>query len=231
MVRCSKTKVPKNICEGRTSSFDKFVDDQKNKLQCRVERFAETLRKQKGYRSRTNSLHRKFQRNQKRRPHAIEKVDRNNGQIVSCLQNLGIGAESWDPILIYLVTERLDPITRKDWEQHACENSGTDLPSYSDLKRFVENRATALEAAYSKIHTPKTQKSLVAHVAAHDKCPFCKDTHKICAFQKFIASPIAKRKEFVKTNNLCFNSLSHVHQNRNCTSAPTLQKTASFVDS
>ena len=65
----------------------------------------------------------------------------------------------------------------------------------------------------------KTQKSLVAHVAAHDKCPFCKDTLKNYACQKFIASPVSRRKEFVKTNNLCFNCVSHVHQSRNCTSA------------
>ena len=32
IVRCSKATVPKNICEGRTSSFDKFVDDDKYKL-------------------------------------------------------------------------------------------------------------------------------------------------------------------------------------------------------
>ena len=147
----------------------------------------------------------------------IETTDKN----ASCLQNLGVGAESWDPILIHLVTERLDAVTRKDWEHPASENSGTDLPSYSDLKTFVEKRATALEAAYSKVQTPKTQKSLVAHVAAHGKCPCCKDTHKIYACQKFIASPIAKRKEFVRTNNLCFNCLSHVHQSRNCTSAST----------
>ena len=147
----------------------------------------------------------------------IETTDKN----VLCLQNFGVGAESWDHILFYLVTERLYAVTRKDWEQHASENSGTDLPSFSDLKTFVENRATALEAAYSKVQTPKTQKSLVAHVADHDKCPFCKDTHKIYACQKFIASPTAKRKEFVKTNNFCFNCPSHVHQSRNCTSAST----------
>ena len=48
----------------------------------------------KGYRSRTYSLYRKFQRNQKREPCAIEKVDRNNGQkcftILALAPNLGI---------------------------------------------------------------------------------------------------------------------------------------------
>ena len=145
----------------------------------------------------------------------IKTTDKNN----SCLQNPSVGAESWDHILIYLVMERLDTVTRKDWEQHASENIGTDVPTYSDLKTFVENRATTLEAAFWKIQTLKTQKFLVAHVAAHDKCPFCKDTHEIYAFQKFIASSIGKTKEFVKTNHLCCNCLSHVHQSRNCTSA------------
>ena len=65
--------------------------------------------------------------------------------------NLGVGAESWDPIPIYLVTERLDAVTRKDWDQHASANSGTNLTFYSDLKTFVEIRATAIEAAYSKV--------------------------------------------------------------------------------
>ena len=147
----------------------------------------------------------------------IETTDKN----VSCLQNLGVDANSWDPILFYLVTGRLDTVARKDWEQQASENSGTDLPSYSNLKTFVENRATALEAANARVQTPKTQRLLVAHVAPHDKCPFCKETHKIYACQKSIASPIAKRKKIVKTNNLCFNCLSHAHHSRNCTSAST----------
>ena len=32
IVRCSKATVPKNICEGRTTSFGKFVEDHKYKL-------------------------------------------------------------------------------------------------------------------------------------------------------------------------------------------------------
>ena len=100
----------------------------------------------------------------------IETVDKN----VACLQNLKINASTWDPILVYLVTERVDAITRKDWEQHSSIVTGTELSTYSDLKTFLENRATALEAASSKLSCQKAQpKTLVAHVAS-DKCPFCK---------------------------------------------------------
>ena len=45
----------------------------------------------------------------------IKTTDKN----VSCLQNLGVDAEAWDPIPFYLITERLDAVTRKDWEQHS----------------------------------------------------------------------------------------------------------------
>ena len=51
----------------------------------------------------------------------------------SCLQNFNVDADSWDPILYFLFTERPDAVTRKDWEQHASANSSTDLPTYCDL--------------------------------------------------------------------------------------------------
>ena len=66
----------------------------------------------------------------------LRKLIETTDKYVSCLQNLGVDTDSSDPIVIYLVTGRLDAVTRKDWEQHASENSGTDLPSYSNLKTF-----------------------------------------------------------------------------------------------
>ena len=81
----------------------------------------------------------------------IETTDKD----VSCLQNLGVDADSWDPILICSVTERLDAVTRKDWEQHASQNSGTDLPSYSDLKTLSEIEQRLLRLLIRKFRRPK----------------------------------------------------------------------------
>ena len=73
-------RLKQNTCEGRSLSFDKFANDHKHKLLCRAEHFEEALRKQKIHRSRTLSLHCKFQRYQMRKRYIIDDVDQNNGQ-------------------------------------------------------------------------------------------------------------------------------------------------------
>ena len=55
-----------NIREGRTLSIDKIADDHKHNFECFAEYFAEPLREQKKYNSRTYPLHRKFQHNQRK---------------------------------------------------------------------------------------------------------------------------------------------------------------------
>lgn len=58
------------------------------------------------------------------------------------LENMGILTDSWDPLIIYLVTSKLDSETIRYWEQVELSN---ELPTLAELKRFLSSRADYLE--------------------------------------------------------------------------------------
>lgn len=57
------------------------------------------------------------------------------------LETLGQPVKSWDTILIYMVSSKLDPISNNKWEVH---NNLSDLPLLSDFIDFLRNRADIL---------------------------------------------------------------------------------------
>jgi hypothetical protein len=137
-----------------------------------------------------------------------------------------IEVDSWDSILIYLVSEKMDPDTRRQWEL-ACP--GTDLQTYSDLKAFLEKRAMALEAVSSrakKSEPPKSQPSSkspvsrasVYHSAPTVSCSHCNEDHHIYHCQKFQSLSISARSQVCQKSKLCFNCLRSSHSVKDCPS-------------
>lgn len=69
--------------------------------------------------------------------HALKDLLDTTSDCIHELGNLGIGVQSWDVIIVYIVSSKLDVETRKQWELHvnqACE----DLPSFTQFKEFLE---------------------------------------------------------------------------------------------
>lgn len=59
------------------------------------------------------------------------------------LDSLGVMTTSWDPLLIHVVTSKMDTNTRRQWE---LDTPGTDLLTYEELATFITTRIRALEA-------------------------------------------------------------------------------------
>ncbi|KOB65881.1 Uncharacterized protein OBRU01_22107 [Operophtera brumata] len=83
------------------------------------------------------------------------------------LRNLGIDVNSWDTIVIYLVTSKLDAESRKLWETKI--GSSDELPALKELKEFLETRFRSLEFVEPKMQ-PKSNlaKKHVLHAIATD---------------------------------------------------------------
>lgn len=60
-----------------------------------------------------------------------------------CLQILKQPVESWDAVLIHLMANKLDPVTRREWE---AASSGNVPQSYNTLENFVTDRCQMLDA-------------------------------------------------------------------------------------
>lgn len=66
-------------------------------------------------------------------------------ECINSLNNLQINTSSWDPIIIFLVSQKLDPETLKDWEEFTYKNNTDQLPTWDMLKGFLEAKFRTLE--------------------------------------------------------------------------------------
>ncbi|KAJ8981043.1 hypothetical protein NQ317_018015 [Molorchus minor] len=59
------------------------------------------------------------------------------------LEKLKISVESWDPIIIYIMTEKLDAVTHRVWEE---QKPREQLPTLQQFKEFLKSRVEMLLA-------------------------------------------------------------------------------------
>jgi hypothetical protein len=143
---------------------------------------------------------------------------------------MGLATDHWDPILVYTVTDRMDPDSRRQWELHF---QGTDFPCYAILQTFIEQRCRALEATVSsrgkgqtRPHTSKTTSS--SHLTStNTSCVACKSNHLLHQCAKFGSMDSKERQTVVRVGNLCFNCLRPGHSVGNCLSKSTCRKCGS----
>ncbi|XP_037822009.1 uncharacterized protein LOC119610737 [Lucilia sericata] len=153
-------------------------------------------------------------------------------ECISSLKNLGFDTSTWDPLLITIIGQKLDLLTRRDWE-HSLKSS-TAVPSIGEMFSFLERTFRTLESLHEDIPSsnktnsfPKgnhsKSKKTVFHTNQvtqkhHVLCSLCKKTHALSKCYKFIAFPAKSKEEFVSNNNICRNCLTVGHHHSNCTS-------------
>lgn len=67
---------------------------------------------------------------------------------IRALKAIGRPTESWDDLIIHLITSKLDHTTNKEWENSIVE---TELPTAQRLIEFLEHRCHTLKAISRKI--------------------------------------------------------------------------------
>lgn len=139
------------------------------------------------------------------------------------LKNLGVDVESWDIIVIHIVSAKLDVESRKLWETKISAHD--KLPTLVEFREFLEARSRALEFLDSKSTRPRlpVYKPKVHHLVNADNnanvnmsCPYCKESHKIANCKQFAKESYESRHDFVQTKGLCFNCLGANHSIKYC---------------
>lgn len=142
---------------------------------------------------------------------------------------MDIDTSSWDPIIIYLIRERLDLTLRSKWEE---ERKGSSEPA--DLTAFlafldVRYRITASFPAKRQSTNianetkPKVSKTLLnvsnkrddesceeencCHIKEHSQCGICGNGHRAFKCEKLKESEPKNALELVITKGLCINCL------------------------
>ncbi|KAL0870822.1 hypothetical protein ABMA27_005746 [Loxostege sticticalis] len=151
-------------------------------------------------------------------------IDTTNDCLAS-LTNIGVDVGSWDVMIIHILTLKLDPETKRQWEFHVSNNSSADeLPTYANFKEFLTNRYRALEFLDSGSNSvkksqtqsnPPVNKMNALHVT-HVKCLYCSEAHTLAFCKQFAKETVDARRDFVKNNNACFNCLGSNHSAKFC---------------
>ncbi|KAF9810008.1 hypothetical protein SFRURICE_012866 [Spodoptera frugiperda] len=64
---------------------------------------------------------------------------------LKALKNMGLQTDTWDMVTTYLVVSKLDSESIKLWEQQISATCNNDIPTWSELRDFLEARFRALE--------------------------------------------------------------------------------------
>lgn len=134
-------------------------------------------------------------------------------ECLHALNNLGIDTKSWDVVVIYIVSSKLDTESRRLWEVKVSELSD-ELPTLSNFTEFMEHRFRSLEFLDAKTKT--TYKNLKSLHIATPSCAYCSESHKLCNCKKFAIENVDTRRKFVQANSLCYNCLGENHTVYSC---------------
>lgn len=153
----------------------------------------------------------------------IDTVNKN----LRCLKSLGLPTESWDVLVIEIVSNKFDQKTSREWEMF---RSKIDIPSLVNLRSFLKDRADFLASMKKKqgTHTQRRHsdithtrtKSFVVHTHSPPgksiSCALCKHNHAIYHCFKFKSLPIETRIQKARALKLCLNCLRHGHNTNSC---------------
>ncbi|XP_075977354.1 uncharacterized protein LOC142977361 [Anticarsia gemmatalis] len=155
-------------------------------------------------------------------------------ECLNSLNNMNVCTTSWDSLIVFLISQKLDPESLKEWEEQAYKQNSDELSTWDELRRFLESKFRTLELVTPNANSvrEKTQGHKSFHVALKDDapkkasthssehlqplCAYCNDKHFIYHCKEFASKPVEERYELVKKSNLCFNCLVPNHTVYNC---------------
>lgn len=159
----------------------------------------------------------------KENPVALRQIMSGMTKHLSSLKSLNRPTDSWDDILIYLLSTKLDTVTAKEWQMSVEDGS---IPTFKQMTDFLLRRCKALETASKKPLSAAQEsntrggssKSTASHVASiKEKCPICSEDHFIFHCKKFLNLSTDQRFNQIEVHKLCINCIrTSNHQAKEC---------------
>ncbi|CAH1977613.1 unnamed protein product [Acanthoscelides obtectus] len=139
------------------------------------------------------------------------------------LGQLGEQVDSWDTLIIYIISTKLDKSYLREWERSASRLS--DKPKLRDMQEFLKGRANVLETIESKDNNDQmvrgrpnatTSKGLASTTAP--KCVICNENHFVQNCPLFNKLSVSERYDKLRDKRVCMNCLRLGHFSRQCRS-------------
>jgi hypothetical protein len=165
---------------------------------------------------------------QKDKPNSLRHIVNSTYTHLRAIDNLNVNIDNWDPIIIHLITTKLDTVTHREWELSTQPNK---LPTLTELTDFLEKRSQTLETVNSnkgvETHPPlfqqkykhKFQPKLKSHLAVNEpRCSFCNGNHLIYFCTQFKQTPESEKLDKLIKARVCINCLRSNHTVQQCKS-------------
>ncbi|XP_058816239.1 uncharacterized protein LOC131679517 [Topomyia yanbarensis] len=135
-----------------------------------------------------------------------------------------------DLLLISLLTTRLDPVTRRGWEEYSSSKEVDTLKDLTDFlhrrvqvleslpPRSVDNRGTQQSQVPSKQKPPVVKTSYSTAQSSGGRCVACTANHLLYQCGAFQRMSVSDREALLRTHSLCRNCFRQGHQAKNCQS-------------
>ncbi|XP_055591463.1 uncharacterized protein LOC129743452 [Uranotaenia lowii] len=134
------------------------------------------------------------------------------------LEKLGQKTNSWNTLLAFMLSQKLDAKTYRMWETHHASKT---VPSYEAMVVFLETQCTILQSTVSRSEN-HDQLNLIAPIshstiASERLCIICRNgRHRAEQCQTFSRMRVIDRKDLVRSMGLCFNCLNSEHFVADC---------------
>ncbi|XP_058827841.1 uncharacterized protein LOC131687764 [Topomyia yanbarensis] len=135
-----------------------------------------------------------------------------------------------DLLLISLLTARLDPVTRRGWEECSSSKEVDTLKDLTDFlhhrvqvleslpPRSVDNRGTQQSQVPSKQKPPVVKTSYSTAQSSGGRCVACTANHLLYQCGAFQRMSVSDREALLRTHFLCRNCFRQSHQAKDCQS-------------
>lgn len=156
------------------------------------------------------------------------------------LKTLGEPTESWDTLIIHIITTKLDVVIEKEWEQFKNTSAGNSDKKFNleSLIQFLKYKADTLEMV-KVLPTPSShagqdnaKKQSHSFVATQNKkkfykstrtCVKCNGKHPLYGCQQFLDLDSNIKLQFIRDKILCINCLRPGHAVNDCQAGPCKQ--------
>lgn len=183
----------------------------------------------------------------------IKRLHDTSKECLNAIKALGVDISSWDPLIVHILSQKLDCETHKDYIESLKQPR--ELPSLTEFFEFLENKFTSLEASrrkqdsnirpllpissfpnkqlqyknnyFNKISANTAHNSKPTpkafYAASAGRCPNCSGKHGIFNCDEFLRMPNEMKLKTVNNLHLCINCLYDHHGNK-CHSLKTCSK-------
>jgi len=136
---------------------------------------------------------------------------------LAALTNLGSPVEQWDHIIVFIISLKFSPKTRREWFKSLGKSR--EYPSYKEMHEFLTiyirelSRASDANPERMRIESRSSVKNVSATV-----CVNCNGSHNLARCEAFLSKSITQRNALVKKKQVCFNCLRPGHFISKCPS-------------